>query len=212
MIVLSRATTGRPAASASETSGWTCTVAPYVAALRLLGRLDHRVRRIIHRHLLVAALAGFSRHAQDLAGLNILAMPGPEGHPDLAAVIADDDPAERFSTFGDVFDLADAAFDCGAAPRNQAVHLDHRSGLFRVLVVLCGLVFAPPNPHLDLFEFGSDALLQDVRECFADPGLDVVGNDGGRRVRDSADRPGALVPGLVVQKSSQYRRIRPARQ
>src|ERR1700729_2220840 len=116
MIVLSRATTGRPAASASETSGWTCTVAPYVAALRLLGRLDHRVRRIIHRHLLIAALARFSRHAQDLAGLNVVAVPGPEGYPDLAAVISDHDPAERLATFGDVFDLAHAAFDRGAAP------------------------------------------------------------------------------------------------
>src|ERR1700733_8168502 len=135
MIVLSRATTGRPAASASETSGWTCTVAPYVAALRLLGRLDHRVRRIIHRHLLVAALARFSCHTQDLAGLNVVAMPGLEGHPDLAAVVSDDDPSERFSTFGDVFDLADAAFDGGTAPRNQIVHADHRSGLLRVLVV-----------------------------------------------------------------------------
>src|ERR1700733_520764 len=151
MIVLSRATTGRPAASASETSGWTCTVAPYVAALRLLGRLDHRVRRIIHRHLLVAALARFSCHAQDLAGLNVVAMPGPEGHPDLAAVISEDDPSERFPTLGDVLDLADAAFDRGTPSRNQAVHVDHCSGLFRVLVVLRGVVSAPPNPHLDLF-------------------------------------------------------------
>src|SRR4051794_19359055 len=107
-------------------------------------------------------------------------MTGPERDTDLAAVIANDNPAERLSPFGDVFDLADPAFDGRAATRNQAVHVDHRRGLLRVLVIVGGLVLAPPDPHLELLDLGGDALLQDVGECLADPRLYVVGNDGGR--------------------------------
>src|ERR1700751_1149720 len=146
MIVLSSATTGRPAASASETSAWIrtgCTLRRPVAeiqpsevldpvdpqqgtaGLSLLGSFDDLICRGEHRYLVDAALVCLSSQPQHLARLDVVAVPGPERDADLAALVPDHDPPRRLATFGDVFYLADSAFDSGTASRNHVVHRDH---------------------------------------------------------------------------------------
>src|SRR6516164_8349569 len=146
MIVLSSATTGRPAASASETSGWMRTG----TGLRLLGCLDHPIRRVVDRDLAVTGLACLSGDSQHLARLDFGAQSGPKRHPDLPAVVPDRDRPRRFFTFGDVLDFADSPFDGRTASRNEVVHRDRCRRAFRVFVVFHGLVLGPPDPGLDL--------------------------------------------------------------
>ena len=80
-----------------------------------LGSFDDLIRRVEHRHLVDAALVCLSSEPQDLARLDVVALPGPERDADLAALVPDHDRPRRLATFGDVFYLADSAFNSGTA-------------------------------------------------------------------------------------------------
>ena len=131
MIVLSSATTGRPAASASRDLGVDMhglhPTSPDTATTSAPA-LDHLIGRVEHRRLRVPLWCAFPVIRSTCPGWMSSPLPGPEGDADFPALVADHEPPVRLSTFGDFLYLADPAFDGGTASRDHAVHRDHRRG------------------------------------------------------------------------------------